>query len=63
MCCKDTSVIERVSGGASQYIQATDIATTLNDDIVDEDISIIQAYFSKDAWALLEQKGDGILNT
>lgn len=60
MCSKNTSVLTQLSGNDRKLIKEKDVATTLHDNIVDEDITEIEPYYTQDAWALLKQKGESI---
>ena len=57
MCCKDATVVERISKGA-KYIQEAEVKVNLPDDIVNEDISYIEKIFSKKAWTAVNKKGN-----
>ena len=56
LCSNDILALKRAITG-EENIQKSEIKVNLCDSIVDEDISTIQRYFSKDAWELLKEKG------
>ena len=56
-CCKDATVVERISKGG-KYIQEAEVKVNLPDDIVNEDISNIEKFFFKKAWTAVNEKGN-----
>ena len=55
--CPDTKVVQRIcKGGESIQVVETNIESVL-DDVVDVDVSILEKFFAKDAWTIVQHAG------
>ena len=62
--CQDAQLLQRIcEGGRSIQKEVQANKESIPDDVVDADITILEKFFAKDAWTVVQHAGEELKNT